>query len=111
MKENIPHWTKEELKIYILLYCAHADFNESKSELDLIKLKSQHSDFEKIHAEFENDNDYQSIQKIQSSVASHGYSAHELENLNREIKELFLSDGKYDILEQSLYMGLRHILK
>lgn len=111
MKDNNNHWTKEELKIYLLLYCANADFSESRSEIDLIKLKNSHSDFDKIHAEFESDNDYQSIQKIQDAIAKHGYSKNEIEGLYEEIKELFLSDGKYDVLEQNLYMGLRHILK
>lgn len=111
MKDNVNHWTKEELKMYLLLFCANADFTASKSETDLIKLKGKHSNFDKIHAEFESDNDYQSIQKIQSAVARHGYSSNEIESLYKEIKELFLSDGKYGILEQNLYIGLRHILK
>jgi hypothetical protein len=111
VKDMNDHWTKEEFKIYLLLYCANADFTESKAEIDLIKLKGQHSNFDKIHAEFESDNDYQSIQKIQAAIAHQGYSANEIESLYDEIKELFLSDGKYDVLEQNLYLGLRHILK
>ena len=111
MKDIENHWTKEEFKIYLLLYCAHADFTESTAEMDLIKLKGQHSNFDKIHAEFDKDNDYQSIQKIQSAFTALGYSANEIESLYDEIKELFLSDGKYDVLEQNLYIGLRHILK
>jgi hypothetical protein len=111
VKDNNNHWTKEEFKIYLLLYCANADFSESKSELDLIKLNASHSNFDKIHKEFEGDNDYQSIQKIQAAAEGHGYTVDELESLYEEIKELFLSDGKYDVLEQNLYRGLRHILK
>ena len=57
MEETSPNWTKEELKIYILIYCANADFSESKLETEYIKSKIQTSNFDKIHAEFENDND------------------------------------------------------
>ena len=111
MKKINTNWTKEELKIYILIYCANADFSESKFEVDFIKSKIQISNFEKIHAEFEQDNDYQSIQKIQLSIEEHGYTNDESNRLFGEIKELFLSDKKYDVLEQNLYRGLSHILK
>ena len=111
MKNVNRNWTKEELKIYILIYCANADFSESKFEIDFIKSKIQTSNFEKIHAEFEQDNDHQSIQKIQISIEEHGYTNDETDLLIGEIKELFLSDGKYDILEQNLYRGLSHIHK
>ena len=106
-----PNWTKEELKIYTLIYCANANFSESKFEINFIKSKIQTSDFEKIHDEFEKDNDYQSIQKIQSSIKDHGYTDDGIDTLFKEIKALFLSDNKYDILEQNLYRGLSHILK
>ena len=111
MKKINTNWTKEELKIYILIYCANADFSESKFEVDFIKSKIQTSNFEKIHAEFEQDNDYLSIQKIQLSIEEHGYTNDETNRLFEEIKELFLSDKKYDILEQNLYRGLSHLLK
>ena len=109
MKKVNTNWTKEELKIYILIYCSNADFSESKLEIDYIKSKIQTNNFEKIHHEFEKDNDYQSIQKIQSSIKDHHYENDE--SLLREIMELFLIDDRFDILEQNLYMGLKHILK
>lgn len=111
MEEIKTNWTKEELEIYILIYCANADFSESKFEIDFIKSKTQTSNFEKIHDVFKKDNDYQSIQKIQSSIKDHGYTNEDKDILFKEIKALFLSDDKYDILEQNLYRGLSHILK
>lgn len=57
MNDLHPNWTKEELKIYILIYCANADFSESKVERAFIKERIAHSDFDKIHAEYEGDND------------------------------------------------------
>jgi len=111
MKEINTNWTKEDLKIYILIYCANADFSESKVEIDFIKSKIQTSNFEKLNDEFINDNDFQSIQKIKLSIKEHGYTNDETNILFKEIKELFLSDKKYDILEQNLFRGLSHILK
>ena len=111
MKETTPNWTNEELKVYLLIYCANADFSESKFEIDYIKSKIESSSFDKIHAEFKNDNDYRSIQKIQSSMEKHNYNRDETNSLLDEIKELFLSDNEFDALEQNLFRGLKHILK
>lgn len=111
MKEINNNWTKEELRIYLLIYCANANYTESKFELQFIKSKIKTSNFDKIHYEFENDNDYQSIQKIQSSIEEHGYSNDEVNSLLKEIEALYLCDNKHDIMEQNLFRGLSHILK
>ena len=111
MKKSIANWTKDELKTYLLIYCANADFSIDKVEIDYIKSKVGTDIFDKINAEFEKDNDYQSIQKIQSSFDIYGYSKDESDDLINEIKELFLSDEHFDSLEQNLYRGLSQILK
>ena len=102
--------SKEELKAYILIYCANADFVISQIETDFIKSKVNVENFERIESELNTSNDYQSIQKILSSIERHDYSKDEKEILFKEIKELFLSDGKYNILEQNLFRGLNHLL-
>ncbi len=104
-------WTNEELNTYVLIYCANADFTESKDEMDFIKSKLPSSVFEKIHKEFNNDNDYQSIQKIQSSFNRLGYTDEEKNHLLFKIKKIFLSDDKYDQLEKNLLKGLNRIFK
>ena len=103
------NWTEDELKSYVLIYCANADFTESKVEIDFIKSKILSSNFEKIHKEFEKDNDYQSIQKIQSTIERLGFSSAQKNDLLAEIKEVFLSDDKYDTLEKNLLRALSHI--
>ena len=40
MEEFITLWTREELKAYILLYCAYANFVETEAEKEYIKSKS-----------------------------------------------------------------------
>ena len=106
----ITNWTEDELKAYLLIYCANADFTESKVEIDFIKSKILSSNFEKIHREFKKDNDYQSIQKIQSTIERFEYSSTKKDELLAEIKGIFLSDYKYDTLEKNLMRGLRYII-
>ncbi len=111
MEDFTTNWTHEELKAYMLLYCAHADFNVSKEEKKFIKSKVGDNKYKKINKEFEGDNDYQQIQKINAAIERFEYSKDEIDNIFQSMKKLFLADGEVDILEQNLYRGLKHLLK
>ncbi len=111
MEEFNTNWTRDELKAYILIHCSNADFDESEAETNYIKSKLQDLNIAPIHAEYEGDNDYQSIQKIRSSMDRLQYDSASVEVLEKEIKELFLSDGSYDTLEKNLFIGLKRILE
>ena len=111
MKSQHTTWNKQQLKAYILLYCANADFPESEEETKIILSKVQGKEYEAIRAEFEEDNDYQSIQKIQSAIERLGYSKDEIDTLVSEMKTLFLADGVYDETEKAIHSGLKMILK
>ena len=111
MKEFDTNWSREELIAYILIYCANADFSELKAEKDLIVSKIKGNSLERIHYEFDKDNDYQSIQKIRSTLEKYGYTRDGVNRLNNEMKEMFLSDGNFDTSEQNLFRGLNHIFE
>ncbi|MDP2688274.1 MAG: hypothetical protein Q8O62_13705 [Aequorivita sp.] len=111
MEEINTSWSREELKVYILLYCAYADFIETEAEKEYIKSKVGEEKYNKIHKEFDDDNDYQRIQKIQATVAQYNYSKSEIDRLFENIKKMFLTDGPVDILEENIYRGLQHLLK
>ncbi len=102
------NWTKEDLIIYTLMYCANVDFKETNLEIEHIKSKIKNSDYEALHAEFKEDNDYQSLEKIFNAIKDL-----EIENpkeIVKEIMETFNSDGKYCNLEQILFKGLNKII-
>ena len=109
MVDYTTNWTSEELTIYTLIFCANADFSESVVEDDYIKSKITSTNFDKIHKEFEQDNDYTSIQKIQHSLERLGYTKSDKEKLLAEIKALFMCDEHFDILEQNTLLGLKHL--
>jgi hypothetical protein len=111
MKDFKTNWSREELKAYLLLYCAHADIIETEEEKQLIISRVGNEKYQSIHEEFEQDNDYQSIQKIKSTMDRYNYSEEEVDELFYEIKELFLSDGSYETMERNIEMALKHILK
>ena len=111
MSEFNTNWTKTELSAYVLMYCANANFTETSEELALVKSKLAADSLITIRKEFNNDNDYQSIQKIQSTVQRLGYNWSEIDNLISEIKTLFLADGTFDQQERTLFAGLKKILE
>ena len=110
MNESTTEWSRDEFRAYILLYSAHADFIETDEERDMIKSKIDNTLFERIHAEFDVDSDFQRIQKIMSSAKRLDYSQEQVDTLMTEIKALFLSDGKYDILEKNMLRELKRLL-
>ena len=105
-----PHWTKEELVAYILLFTAHSNFDEANTEKNVIISKVDMQTFQRIHDEFDQDNDYQSLKKIIKGVEEHNYNTDELQSLFNDIKTLFLSDGEYDIMERNMFLFLKKIL-
>lgn len=111
MGEFTTDWSHEELKGYMLLYCAHADFIVSKEEKDFIKSRVGEEKYRKIRKEFDEDNDYQQIQKINAAIERFDYSKDEIDEAFQSIKKLFLSDGEMDIHEQNIYRGLKQLLK
>lgn len=104
------NWTKEELVAYVLLFTANSDLNIGNHEKNIIISKVDMQTFSNVYQEFEADNDYQSIQKIVKGLEAHHYSKDDLEALFIDIKKLFLSDGSYDVMEQSMLAYLKKIL-
>ena len=72
-------WTRDELVAYILLFAANSDFKEDNKERNIIISKVDMDTFQEIHDEFNNDNDYQGIQKIMTSLRQHNYESEDID--------------------------------
>ncbi len=105
------NWTRDEFKAYVLLYAANCDYVENRQEREFILNRVNKDTYHKIHYELDNDNDYQSIQKIIAGVEKFDYSKDEIQYLTAEIMELLLVDDQLDTVEQCVYMMLKKILK
>ncbi|WP_299113302.1 hypothetical protein [uncultured Winogradskyella sp.] len=104
-------WTRDELVAYILLFAANSDFKEDNKERDVIISKVDMQTFQDIHDEFDNDNDYQGIQKIMTSLRQHNYDKDDVEILLADIKTLFFSDGEFNINERNMLKSLERLFK
>lgn len=111
MSQENTNWTREEFEAYLLFYAANADFVETAEEQEVIHSKVSEKAFAQMHAEFEKDNDYARIQKILNTAERFELSKEEIEILFNEIAEIFEADGKVDIMERELLIGLRRVLK
>ncbi|WP_281540539.1 hypothetical protein [Maribacter aestuarii] len=111
MSSSKKHWTKKELKIYLLLLCAQADSQQSQEEIALIKAKTDNDTFNRIYQEFVKDEDEDTrIHKIEMAVHKHEFSHMELTDLRKETNELFNSDKKYSAAERFLDKLLDNII-
>lgn len=111
MEDFETNWTQQEFLTYMLLYCAHADFVVTPEEKEYIQSLIGREEYKKIRREFEKDNDYQRIQKIDATVERFNFSEDQLNAIFENVKSLFLADGKIDLLEQNIFRGLKHLLK
>jgi len=108
---NTIDWTRDELVAYILLFAANADFREDNKERNVIISKVDMQTFSDIHEEFDNDNDYQGIKKIKTSLEQHNYNKEDIEVIIADIKVLFFSDKEFNVLEQNMLRFLERILR
>ena len=109
--EKIMHWTKEELVAYTLIYAANSNFIEDNKERNMIIEHVDMQTFQKIHDEFDADNDYQSLQKISAGLKEHNYTHKDIDELLAEIKLMFFADGEFDVLERMVYRSLKSLLE
>lgn len=105
-------WTKDEFKTYVLIYAMNANYMESKDQVEEIKEKIGDNDlYKKMHREFDRDNDYQSLNKMEEAFHALDYSKNDLDRLFKEINDLFMLDGEFESTELEVLLALKHIFK
>ena len=108
---DFKNWTKEEFKAYLLIYAAQSNFNESEEEIDFIESKFDSDLIHRVSKQVKGLNDYERIEIVTGYIKLHDFSQDELDNILREIKEIYHSDGKFDSIEQSIFSMLEKLLK
>lgn len=110
MKKADKQWSKQELKVYILLLCAKADGIEVPEEIDLIKSKSSPEIFDTIYSELSLDSEEESIEKIEDTIARLNYSEMELSEFKKDIQEVFYADKNFSRKEINFNRILNNII-
>lgn len=105
------NWTPNEFHAYLMFYVAEADHTLEQEEKEIIMKKVDFDHYQKIKKEFQNDNDFQCIQKIMKYKEKYYNTENGSKELLNEIKSVFLSDGNYDTLEQNMYIYIKQLFK
>ena len=111
MIDFIKKWSKEEFKLYLLIYAAQANLVESDEELDFIKSKFNNETIDDIYQKVKDLNDFHRCQIIIDFIEASNFSQKELDAILNEIEEIFKSDGQFDIMEQQSFYMLKKLLK
>ncbi len=110
MSEFKTNWTENQFKAYVLLYASKSNYKVSDVEKEYIQKIVSSEEYKIINREIENDNDYQSIQKIIYNIEKFKYDKKDVSRLIQEIKELFWADGVFDVLEENMLLILKKII-
>ncbi|MCB0444564.1 MAG: hypothetical protein R2812_08025 [Gelidibacter sp.] len=110
MKAIKTLWSKNELKVYVLLLCANADGLLAEDEIALIKSKTVEETFSKIYNEFSKDDEATSFDKIEDAIGRHEYAHKELSQFKKEILDVFAADNKIHMKESYLAKVLDNML-
>ena len=110
MTEHL-NWTKEEFKVFLLLFAAQTNFIETQEEIEYIESKFPNEIINRTRKEINKLNDYQKSEIIVNQIKSNKYVQSDLDEILVEIKELYKSDGVFDSLEQSMLAMLEKLLK
>lgn len=104
------NWSKEELKIYILLHCAYADNEASPEEISVIKAHTAAQYFETIQKEFLKDASEVRLDKIENAVSTCNYDITDLVELRNEIHKVFMADKVFNLKERNLERLLDNLI-
>ncbi len=111
MQCTVNNWNKEEFLAYTLLFSANVDYVIAREERKFILSRVTQKTYETVRREIAYDNDYQSLQKILAYTVKENYSNKDIDVLLDEIKNIFICDGKYVVLERNMLMLFKKIFK
>jgi len=110
MKDVKSHWSKKELKIYILMFCAKVDQVETAEEIALIKSKTDPETFDRLYTEFCDNDEDTCFEKIEDTIGKFPFSPKEIAEIKKEVMEVFNTDKKFEMKERYLDKVLDNIL-
>lgn len=109
MSNFIKNWNYEQFLAFLLLYCSSSDYRTTKSEKDLIKMKSKNTDMNEIRDEFNRMSDYEIIQTILSFKEKYFSTDKAKQKIIKDIEEHFLADKELHYNEKNLCKALSEL--
>ena len=104
-------WSYNEFKAYLLIYAAESNNIITEEEKDFIEAQFDTLVIKTMQKEIKGDNDYHRIQKIMAYIEQNNLSKTDLDDLLKEIHNIYQSDGKFDLVEQGVFQLLEKLFK
>ena len=101
MKEIYKTWTYEDFIAFALYYAAMSDFIFTDEEKELVLKHTNDDSFKEISHFYKNNSDYENAQVIIYFKDNFLKTDEDKLNLKAAVKEMFDSDGEYNILEKT----------
>ena len=111
MEEVNLTWSYNEFKAYILIFAAESNQVIAEEEKDLIEAQFDALIIKTVQKEINGDNDFQRLQKIMAYIDQNNLSKTDLDELLKEIRTVYQSDGKFDSVEQGVFQFLEKLFK
>ncbi|MBC8342930.1 MAG: hypothetical protein ISR55_02335 [Bacteroidetes bacterium] len=107
---NTTNWTYDDFLAFALLYAANADIDIANKEKMLIIEKVGREKYALASQSFNKCNDYERLQLILSLKQRFYPNEEDKEKVIRNVKEMFLADGKFEHIEKNLLLSLRRFM-
>ena len=104
-------WTDNEFRAYLFLYAADSNFEYNAEEKSFIESKFDTEILKNIKEQTDDLNDYQRSQIITEYIKISDYNQDQLDDMLRQVKEVFQIDGRFDQYEKSIFKMLKKIMK
>lgn len=102
--------TYEEFLVYLLLTASYSDMEYDYKEESIIRKIVDQKTYQKIYKEFNEDSDFQRIEKITACKPDFFPTEEKKQAILDHVVELFKADGHYTIMEKNLMRFLKKLM-
>ena len=109
--DKYKSWNEKEFRAYLFLYAADSNFEYNTEEKSFIESKFDSKTLETVKSETDDLNDFQRSKIITDYIKLKNIKQKKLDQMLDEIKEVYLTDGRFDQYEQSIFKMLKKKMK
>jgi hypothetical protein len=106
----MDNWTYNEFLAFLLLHAANDDLEAGKKEIELIKTKVGADVVKTVSEEMEGLNDSQQLNLLLSYEERYFLDKESKEKIYADMKEVYMVDHDFSIMEQNAFRMLKKII-
>jgi tellurite resistance protein len=102
MTQEELKWSYNEFLTFVMIYASHVDMEFSDEEMSNIRSRVDQEAFDKMYAEFDKRNDFETLQTILGYKDLYFPNDESKNEILKTIKLQFFADGEYSPMEREL---------